>query len=296
LHRCNLSAADSGLGGRRFIFLEHLANRTNRSDAMRNYHEWKSEPNNIGMFSIRDSERAGFKTLVLAKNPPTDEHIEIDHVSVFMLAQLQQELNRLLGQPGQHRPITKSPASTGLGAAPTPLQAEVLELLAKAPAPPNEQLPPGAAESDLAGCEQRIGVSIPPELRAWLSTCNGPCVCDGVFGVNPGRKHLDIERVIALSEDWRKKGWIPVSGDGCGNYYLVATQGEFGEGEPVFFIDTMGSTSEPAYLVASDIWHFLRFLLKRALRQSRWPFDREEVSTADPDILTFHGVPLPWDA
>lgn len=177
------------------------------------------------------------------------------------------------------------------------LEAEVLGLLAKVPAPPNEDTPPGATESDIAGFEERIGLRVPTKLRAWLLASNGPCVGPGgVFGIEPRREALDIERLMALRPIWHEKGWIPVAGDGCGNYYVVPCRGEFGEGEPVMFIDTMEDDSVPAYIAASDMWRFLRFLFKKELNESKWPYDRDEVLKADPDIVTFRDVPLPWNA
>lgn len=176
-------------------------------------------------------------------------------------------------------------------------KAEVLALLAKVPAPPEDETPAGATEQQLAEFEKRMGVTVPPKLRSWLLVCNGPCVGPGgVFGINTQRKSQDIEHVLALRPSWRDKGWIPVAGDGCGNYYVVATRGEFGQGEPVLFVDTMEDESRPAYIAASDIWRFLSFLLKKELGQPKWPYNRDEVVSADPDILSFHDVNLPWTA
>jgi hypothetical protein len=91
-----------------------------------------------------------------------------------------------------------------------------------------------------------------------------------------------------------KKKWIPVASDGCGNYYAVPTNGEFGPGFPVVFIDSIASTDSPAYIVASGVLKFVRFYLEDELRLTQWPFDREEVVRCDPGILTFSGVKLPW--
>ena len=176
-------------------------------------------------------------------------------------------------------------------------EAEVIELLSKVPSPPDEGIPAGATEHQVAEYEKRLGLSIPNKLRAWLLTCNGPCVGPGgIFGMNTRRESQDIERILTLRPNWHEKGWIPIAGDGCGNYYVVATEGEFGEGEPVLFIDTMEDDSVPAYVAASDIWRFLRFLLKKELGESKWPYNRDEVAMADPAILSFRDVELPWNA
>lgn len=175
-------------------------------------------------------------------------------------------------------------------------QKEVLEMLMRLPAPPSELIPPGASAPQISACETRLGWKFPAKLRAWLLTCNGPCVGPGgVFGIAPLRKDLDIEGVLQLYPAWLTKGWIPIAGDGCGNYYVVAGRTESGGGEPVIFVDTANDDMAPAYIVGSDTWKFLRFLFKKELKESKWPFDREEVERADPEILAFHDLPLPWD-
>lgn len=177
------------------------------------------------------------------------------------------------------------------------LRAEVVKLLHTVPSPPGEPLPSGVPRHVLEEFEESIGIRLPEGVQSWLATCNGPCVgAGGVMGISPLRKSLDITRRLASFPEWRVRGWLPIAGDGCGNYYLVATRNEFGRGEPVFFIDTMANRELPTYLVASDIWHFLRFFLLDDLKMTRWPFDAAEVVAADPDILRFKGAPLPWES
>ena len=69
---------------------------------------------------------------------------------------------------------------------------------------------------------------------------------------------------------WRDRGWLPVAGDGCGNQYVLVSHGI-------------------AYVVASDLWTFLRFLLLRETGDGRWPFDRRAVIAADPELA---GLPI----
>ncbi len=177
------------------------------------------------------------------------------------------------------------------------LKQEVLRLLAKVPAPPNAGIPSGVLGSRLEPFEQRTGLKVPTNLRDWLTTCNGPCVGPGgVYGIEPEREAFDIEQLMRLRPIWLEKGWIPVAGDGCGNCYVVPSRNDFGVGEPVVFVDTMEDDGVPAYIVASDIWRFLKFLFMQELSETGWPFEREEVSHLDPDILNFGGVALPWNA
>jgi len=118
----------------------------------------------------------------------------------------------------------------------------------------------------------------------------------GVSGIGTKRKSQDLDALMNLHPDWRSRGWVPVAGDGAGNYYVVATKGEFGPGEPVLFIDVGVDESVPAFVAASDTWHFLRFMLKKELGESRWPFSKDEVVLMDPSVETFTSVALPWDA
>ena len=177
------------------------------------------------------------------------------------------------------------------------IRAEVIRMLAQVALPPGEPLPRGAPEPLIADWELRNQIRLPPEFRAWLAACNGPCVGPGgVTGIATKRNSQDVDFLLRLHPDWHKQGWVPLAGDGSGNYYVVATKGEFGPGEPVLFIDNMIEENVPAFVVASDSWQFLWFMLKKELGQSKWPFDRAEVVSEDPAILTFSSVCLPWES
>lgn len=174
---------------------------------------------------------------------------------------------------------------------------EVIAIMHKAPMPPGESLPPGASDDSISKCEQRLGVTFPQSLRSWLRTCNGPCVGPGgITGIKKSRKSQDIEAILGNHPNWLRKGWIPVAGDGCGNYYTIAGTGEFGCGEPVLFLDCMENESVPAFVVASNLQRFLTFLLRRELDQIAWPYDRTTVEHEDPEILSVRNIPLPWSA
>ena len=150
---------------------------------------------------------------------------------------------------------------------------------------------------------------MPDDLREWLKISNGTFVGTvPVYGVHPANSPLSLEVVLKIYALWREKKWIPIADDGCGNYYVMATQGEFGEGFPIVFVEAVTDHENPRYIVASDLGHFLIFLMEDelSLRQADpydpteppetpWPFDKEVVHD-DPAILNFHGVPLPWDA
>ena len=170
----------------------------------------------------------------------------------------------------------------------------VLSLLHKLERPPGEDIPPGILPAELDEAEHRIGFKLPASYRDWLIATNGPCVGPGgLVGIANCRKVQDLEAIYALYPQWKEKHWVPVAGDGCGNYYVMVQGGR--DLESVVFMDTAENTDEPAFVVASDLWHFLAFLLQKDLGGSGWPFDRNEVLKTDPQIATTHFT-LPWDA
>jgi len=179
----------------------------------------------------------------------------------------------------------------------SPEKLEVLNLLHRVLSPPDEAIPSGIPEETISEFEERLEIKVPSKFREWLTTCNGPCVGPGgLMGIRTLRRDLDIETIYSMYPVWKDNGWIPVAGDGCGNYYLVVCKGDYGDGEPVIFIDSMEDSSTPFYIAASDTWIFLSFLLKKELGESNWPYSQEEVEGADPKILSFHCINLPWNA
>lgn len=168
-------------------------------------------------------------------------------------------------------------------------------LLQRVPKPPGELLPEPATDEKLDSFEKRSGIKLPIDLRKWFKVTNGPCVGPGgLYGIENSQSHLDIEYYLALFPSWKSRKWIPVAGDGCGNYYIVPTQEEYGAGYPVVFVDTSVASENPAYIVASDIGHFLELLLEAELGRKGWPFDMNFMIKVDPEITRFRNVPLPW--
>jgi cell wall assembly regulator SMI1 len=174
----------------------------------------------------------------------------------------------------------------------------ILGLLHKVPRPPEQQIPKGATDAEIGAFEARMGLLVPDDLRQWLRVSNAPCVGPGgLFGIGEAAPDfLNIESILGLFPAWQEKKWIPVAGDGCGNYYVVPTQHEFGAGFPVVFVESICDDEAPAYIVASDLGHFLIFILERELGKASWPFDEKVVVHDDPAILKFDHVSLPWRA
>lgn len=179
------------------------------------------------------------------------------------------------------------------------LRREVMRMAAELERPPEDAaLPPGTTDAEMDAFEARTGVTVPPELREWLRFTNGPLVGPGgVYGIRTGRDFPDTEAVYGSVPEFRERGWIPVSGDGCGCYYVLVTRSADAV-RPVYFIDPYqdGGYGVPTYAVASGLWRFLWFLFRSELGDRSWPFDRAAVLVADPELAGVRGARLPWEA
>ncbi|MBA4020490.1 MAG: hypothetical protein C0483_25295 [Pirellula sp.] len=151
--------------------------------------------------------------------------------------------------------------------------------------------------------QERTGIRLPPDVQEWLMISNGPIAGPCLFcGISDSLHTFDKEYEVCPK--WRERGWIPILNDGCGNFWVVASQGEFGAGYPVVFINSVEDDDVPCYLAASSLGHFLEFVLEDEILLAEgnrqhdryWPFEREKVLAKDPEVLKFHGVPLPWEA
>jgi cell wall assembly regulator SMI1 len=178
---------------------------------------------------------------------------------------------------------------------------EVEQLVRKNAVRTHTPLPAGASEADINAFELRTGLSVPPEMRDWLSMFNGPFVGRaGIFGIRPTDGRLDIETELERVPQWVEKGWIPLAEDGCGDYYVLDTRSTVNGTRPVYFLDHEISRTEPDYIVASGLWPFLRFFLIDDeiddVDEKYWPFDRERVLAEDPTLARYEGdVSFPWD-
>ncbi|MBA4020489.1 MAG: hypothetical protein C0483_25290 [Pirellula sp.] len=168
---------------------------------------------------------------------------------------------------------------------------------------PSDVASAGATRAQIEECEERVGVEFPKEMREWLAISNGPRVarCD-FYGTE--RDYFKFDDVYEIFPEWTEREWIPILNDGCGNYWVMVTQEEFGEGRPIVFVKPISDREAAAYIVASDLEHFLEFVLEKEIlspelgdfEDTYWPFDQDKVLAKDPDLLSFRDVPLPWDA
>lgn len=66
---------------------------------------------------------------------------------------------------------------------------------------------------------------------------------------------------LAMFPTWRDSGWLPVAGDGCGNYFVLVTSGELAG--QVGFIDTIADPGSIESMEGRSLWVFLRRLLSQ---------------------------------
>jgi len=133
---------------------------------------------------------------------------------------------------------------------------DLRRLVAGADRAPEDDPPEGASAAELAMLSDRLGRSLPPLLRSWLSICrgaaNGP---GGLFGQLPDRPYLDMVRIRDLFPQWKSLGWLPVAGDGCGNYYVLTEDGTVG------FVEPMSDPGRLERQVSADLLSFMTDLL-----------------------------------
>ena len=163
-----------------------------------------------------------------------------------------------------------------------------------------------ASQLEFDEYEKKYKIFSPEELRGWLKICNGTLVVGGgLFGINKEDKFLEIANHYKYKDYWKELGWIPISSDGCGDYYVLDTHTQIKNNHPVYFLDQM-DYAKPNYVVSSGLWKFLRFRLIEEIefhektsdmyKTCYWPFEKEKVIAEDPDILLCKTAPLPWEA
>ncbi len=134
--------------------------------------------------------------------------------------------------------------------------ADLRRLVAGAVRAPEDVAPGGASAVELAILSDRLGCSLPLAMRNWLSVCRGAAIGPGgVFGQRPDRPSLDMARIRDLFPEWRTLGWLPVAGDGCGNYYILALDGTVG------LVDIMSDPGRLERHVSGDLLSFMTDLL-----------------------------------
>jgi cell wall assembly regulator SMI1 len=171
----------------------------------------------------------------------------------------------------------------------------VLEMLRDPTLPPEDREPRGPVDPKaVERFEVRWGLSLPPAVREWLGVRNGAFIGYQVaLGIETG-EGWDIESTLQDLSIWRLRGWIPVAADGNGDYYVAASESSPEPDGVIFFIDQM-DFERPAYVVGSDMWHFLYGLASTELRSEEWwPFDEGTMLALDPELALHPSLPMPW--
>jgi hypothetical protein len=160
------------------------------------------------------------------------------------------------------------------------------------------EVPAGASSDEIEELSEYF-VELPKEIKEWLSLCNAPYFGGDIFlGVKPAPRFRLIESVYEYYPDWEDYEWIPISQDGCGNYYVLDVSESVTDTHPVYFIDHEQGGDVPCYIAASGLWEFVRFVLERDLTKARrFPFDKEYVLEKDPALKLYAGdVPFAWQS
>lgn len=146
----------------------------------------------------------------------------------------------------------------------------------------------------VAELERRLGQALPAALVEWLRVCRGDVIGPGgVFGARPDEPDLDIEHRLTYHPGFLERGWLPIAGDGCGNTYVLIAHGPLTG--MVGFVETVTDPDHIDYLVGSDLWHFLRFLLAKEVGERGWPFREDFVLALDPHLAAAPTQLLPWN-
>lgn len=120
---------------------------------------------------------------------------------------------------------------------------------------PEEEID-GASQEQLTALRTRLRRDLPTQLTDLLAVCNGARIGPGgLFGQRPEKPYLDLPSVLALFPAWTAHGWIPVGGDGCGNYDVLRPDGSVG------FVDTMSDPEALQDTRHPDLFAFIESIL-----------------------------------
>ena len=168
---------------------------------------------------------------------------------------------------------------------------KTLELMRRSTMPPGHTPATGAERVELERLEKLYEIRLPQAFEEWLMICNGSLLGPGgTYGIGSHLGRLSME--MQMEPEWIPLKWIPIASDGCGNSYVV----DCSESElwgTVYFIDSM-QLDRVAFAAATDVWHFLQFLLLRDLGETNWPMEREDTLKLDPDLVRIPSALLPW--
>jgi len=159
-----------------------------------------------------------------------------------------------------------------------------------------------ATEGELSDFEKAHGLNLPDEFKAWFRKCNGACVSPGsLYPLFSTGKGVSVDWYLKQYPHWRRRGWLPIADDGCGDIYVMMTQVVTPPQVThlVCFMD-QSDFEQPRFAVASGLWLFLYFFLKsgalmKDCGNASWPFEKQAVLAEDPALAQCQDFPLPWE-
>jgi hypothetical protein len=145
------------------------------------------------------------------------------------------------------------------------------------------RVPSGASPQDLAGAERRLGVPLPPELRALYRATDGPSLFHGNLVVYPagGRQEITLGRA---AEVFRGRGWpvpdevVIFGDDGAASLFGVWTGDVADPRFPSPVVEIVESEQEAALALAGS--SLVRFLLFQTVRGALQAGGGEELLAA----------------
>lgn len=175
-----------------------------------------------------------------------------------------------------------------------PVIAELVDLARRAPSPPGHELT-GASEAEIKSLESEADRTLSPSFERWLKAVNGAMLGPGgLFGIRNAKDFLSIRQYWDIFPEWKSMGWIPVAGNGLGDYWVAVPRGPDGDPDWVAFINTHEDPLEVERFFASSVTRFVKFLLESELGERRWPADREYDLEHDPSLAATPEEKAPW--
>ena len=165
----------------------------------------------------------------------------------------------------------------------------------------NENCTFSTYKEELLKFEKKNSVELLPELKEWLSVFNlsessqifthTPIL----YGFKEMQESFNLGRDLYYRYGWIQKNWIPIASDGCGNMYILGKIKPDIAETPVFFVDMISSAPEPDYVVASNLWYFLKFVFMQSIYEFSspekiffWPLeDLDEVLKIDKSLKNY---------
>lgn len=125
--------------------------------------------------------------------------------------------------------------------------------------------------------EKKNSVELLPELKEWLSVFNlsqssrifnrTPILC----GFQEMQESFNLGRDLYYQYGWIQKNWMSIASDGCENLYILGKIKPDITETPVFFVDMISTAPESDYVVASNLWYFLKFVFMQSIYEFSSP-------------------------